>query len=165
MTRLLCLRLHARPSGATLDHCTWRDGSPLQGGQGSSGGGSSVRCDKRRQAGSKGCALGGSRAEPWPCFPSRVARTGNGHEVYRAARIGGAPVIRFRRPAGRRSRIQRWNDTVAALTELQAEYTVWLEALPDNQQDSAIAEALRAIAEFDLGELQAIEPPRGFGRD
>src|SRR5919206_4387442 len=32
MTRLLCLRLHARPSGATLDHCTWRDGSPLQGG-------------------------------------------------------------------------------------------------------------------------------------
>jgi hypothetical protein len=30
-TRLLCLRLHARPSGATLDHRTWRNGSPLQG--------------------------------------------------------------------------------------------------------------------------------------
>jgi hypothetical protein len=42
---------------------------------------------------------------------------------------------------------------------------VWLEALPDNQHDSATAEALRAIAELDLTELQAIEPPRGFGRD
>jgi hypothetical protein len=37
-----------------------------------------------RLAGSKGSALGGSRAEPWPYFPSRVPRTGNGHEVYRA---------------------------------------------------------------------------------
>jgi len=31
--------------------------------------------------------------------------------------------------------------------------------------DSATAEALRAICELDLSELQAIEPPRGFGRD
>jgi hypothetical protein len=28
-----------------------------------------------------------------------------------------------------------------------------------------IAEALRTIVEFDLSDLQAIEPPRGFGRD
>jgi hypothetical protein len=26
-------------------------------------------------------------------------------------------------------------------------------------------EALRAIADLDLSELEAIEPPRGFGRD
>jgi hypothetical protein len=39
------------------------------------------------------------------------------------------------------------------------------ETLPDNQQDSALAETLRAIIELDLSELQAIEPPRGFGRD
>ena len=84
---------------------------------------------------------------------------------YRAARISGTPVIRFRRPGDRRSRIQRWNDTVAGLTELQAEYAAWLEALPENQQDSAMAESLRTIVEFDLGDLQAIEPPRGFGRD
>jgi hypothetical protein len=32
-------------------------------------------------------------------------------------------------------------------------------------QDSAIAEALQAIVELDFSELQAIEPPRGFGRD
>ena len=84
---------------------------------------------------------------------------------YRAARAAGAPVVRKRRPADRRSRIQRWNDTIAAAVALQAEYGDWLDALPDNQQDSALADALRAIVELDLSELQAVEPPRGFGRD
>jgi hypothetical protein len=54
---------------------------------------------------------------------------------------------------------------LAALVNLQEEYSHWLDALPDNQQDSATAEALRAIVEFDLSDLLAIEPPRGFGRD
>jgi hypothetical protein len=49
--------------------------------------------------------------------------------------------------------------------DLQAEYGAWLDRLPDNQQDSALAETLRAIVDLDLSELQAIEPPRGFGRD
>ena len=84
---------------------------------------------------------------------------------YRAARVSGAPIVRTPRPADRRSRIRRWNDTIAAAVELQAEYAGWLDALPDNQQDSALAEALRAIVELDLSELQAVEPPRGFGRD
>jgi hypothetical protein len=84
---------------------------------------------------------------------------------HRAARTAGTPAIRVRRPADRRSRIQRWNDTVAALANLQAEYAAWLEALPDNQQESATAEALQAIADLDLTELQSIEPPRDFGRD
>jgi hypothetical protein len=84
---------------------------------------------------------------------------------YRAARAAGAPVIRTRRPADHRSRARRWNDAVADLTNLQAEYAAWLESLPDNLQDTATAEALRAITELDLGELQAIVPPRGFGRD
>ena len=84
---------------------------------------------------------------------------------YRAAHAAGAPVIRVRRPVERRSRIQRWNDTVAALAELQGEYAGWLDALPENQQDSATAEALRTIVDLDLSELQAIEPPRGFGCD
>lgn len=84
---------------------------------------------------------------------------------YRAARTAGAPVVRTRRPVDRRSRIQRWNDTVAGLADLQAEYATWLDALPDNQQESATAEALRTIVDLDLSELQAIEPPRGFGRD
>lgn len=84
---------------------------------------------------------------------------------YRAAHAVGEPVVRTRRPTDRRSRIQRWNDAIAAAVELQAEYASWLEALPDNQQDGALAEALRAIVELDLSEMQAIDPPRGFGRD
>jgi hypothetical protein len=84
---------------------------------------------------------------------------------YRAAHANGTPVVRIRRPADRRGRIQRWSDTIAALVNLQEEYSHWLDALPDNQQDSATAEALRAIVEFDLSDLLSIEPPRGFGRD
>jgi hypothetical protein len=84
---------------------------------------------------------------------------------YRAARASGAPVIRTRRPADHRSRARRWNDTVAELTRLQAEYDAWLQSLPENLQDTATAEAMRTISELDLNELQAIVPPRGFGRD
>ena len=84
---------------------------------------------------------------------------------YRAARADGAPVVRVRRPADRRSRIQRWRDAVSTLTNLQTEYATWLEALPDNQRDGTAAEALQAIVELDLSELQTIEPPRGFGLD
>ena len=92
--------------------------------------------------------------------------TGAEHQPrYRAAHANGAPVVRTRRPADRCPRIQRWNDTIAEAVELQAEYAGRLDALSDNQQDSALAYALRAIVEFDLSELLAVEPPRGFGRD
>jgi len=84
---------------------------------------------------------------------------------YRAARAANVPVIRTRRPADHRSRAKRWHDTVAALAEMQAEYAAWLAALPENLRDSALAEALAAICDLDLGELLAVEPPRGFGRD
>ena len=47
----------------------------------------------------------------------------------------------------------------------EAEYTAWLESLPANLQETATAAALQAICELDLGELQTIEPPHGFGRD
>ena len=84
---------------------------------------------------------------------------------YRAARAAGAPVVRTRRPADHRGRALRWNDNVAGLVDAQPEYAAWLDSLPDSLQDSATAEALRAICELDLTELQAIVPPRGFGRD
>jgi hypothetical protein len=54
---------------------------------------------------------------------------------YRAARASGAPVIRTRRPADHRSRARRWNDTVAELTRLQAEYDAWLQSLPLRAND------------------------------
>jgi hypothetical protein len=84
---------------------------------------------------------------------------------HRAARMSGVPVNRIRRRVDRRSRIRRWNDTIATLTDLQMEHGAWLDALPDNQRDSATAEALRTIVDLDLPEFQAIEPPRGFADD
>ncbi len=84
---------------------------------------------------------------------------------HRASRATGVPMIGSRRPGGHSSRARRWQDSVATLAALQAEYAAWLENLPANLQDTATAEALVAICDLDLGELQAIEPPRGFGRD
>jgi hypothetical protein len=99
---------------------------------------------------------------------------------YRAARATGVPVVRVHRPAERadrwmqhrsasrpdhRGRARRWTDHVAGLVQAQAEYAAWLENLPDSLQDGTTAEALRTICDLDLSELQAIIPPRGFGRD
>jgi len=83
----------------------------------------------------------------------------------RAALAAGVPVIRTRRPADHRGRAQRWNDHVVGLVQAHVEYIAWLESLSVSLQDSATAEALRAICDLDLSELQAIVPPRGFGRD
>ncbi len=86
---------------------------------------------------------------------------------YRARQhaLQAAPAIRYRRPADRRTRPQRWHDAVADLIALQAEYTAWADALPDGLRDTATAEALQAIVELDLEALADIEPPRGYGRD
>ena len=84
---------------------------------------------------------------------------------YRAARAAGVPVIRTRRPADHRGRARRWTDHVAGLVQAQVEYAAWLESLPENLRDSPLADALQAICDLDLTELEAIIPPRGFGRD
>jgi hypothetical protein len=83
----------------------------------------------------------------------------------RAARESGTPAVRIRRPLDHRSRAQRWRDAVSELTTLQSQYAAWLDALPENLGDSTTAEALQAICDLDLTDLQAIVPPRGFGRD
>jgi hypothetical protein len=84
---------------------------------------------------------------------------------YRAKQADGGPTLRYRKPVDRRSRVQRWRDAVMELQELQDEYQAWLDALPQNMEDSTTAEALRAICDLDLSELEGIVPPRGFGRD
>ena len=68
-------------------------------------------------------------------------------------------------PSARRTRPrpQRW--AVAALIELQDEYRAWLDSLPASLEGSRLAEKLNTIVEFDLEELQAIDLPRGYGRD
>jgi hypothetical protein len=84
---------------------------------------------------------------------------------YRAARAAAKPAVHTRRPIDHRSRIQRWRDAVEVLIAVQDACAAWLEAMPSNLEETATAEALRAISELDLSELQAVEPPRGFGRD
>ncbi len=81
-----------------------------------------------------------------------------------AADTAGMVKVRYRRPADRRSRPQRWRDAVAALLELQAGYQQWLDALPESLADTPTADALRAVCDLDLSNLE-IDPPRGFGRD
>jgi len=84
---------------------------------------------------------------------------------YRERRKSGEKPARYRRPADRRSRPQRWHDAVKELLALQAEYQQWLDNLPESLQDSATAQALSQICDLDLSELENVELPRGFGRD
>ena len=91
--------------------------------------------------------------------------TGAERQARYRARHAHAPVVRYRRPADRRSRHQRWRDAVDKLVALQSEYTQWFEALPEPLRDTATGEALQALVDFQLDELLAIEPPHGFGRD
>jgi hypothetical protein len=51
------------------------------------------------------------------------------------------------------------------LVALQNEYRTWLDRLPESLAESRTAEKLQAIAEIDIDELLAIDPPRGYGRD
>ncbi len=84
---------------------------------------------------------------------------------HRARMAEQAPVVRYRWPADRRSRPQRWRDAVSDLLALQTEYIAWLDVLPDGLHGSATAEALQAIADLNLDTLADIEPSRGYGRD
>ena len=86
---------------------------------------------------------------------------------FRAAHAADTPAtvkVRYRKPADRRSRPQRWRDAVAELIELQADYQQWLDGLPESLADTPTADALRAVCDLDLSGLE-IDPPRGFGRD
>ena len=86
---------------------------------------------------------------------------------YRAAHADGTPRLRYCRPADRRSMAQRWRDAVSELLDLQDAYRAWLDRLPPNAAWSATAtaEALRAICNLDLSELNSVARPRGFGRE
>ena len=86
---------------------------------------------------------------------------------YRAAHAADTAAtvkVRYRRPADRRTRPERWRDAVAELIELQADYQHWLDGLPESLADTPTTDALRAVCNLDLSELE-IDPPRGFGRD
>jgi hypothetical protein len=99
-------------------------------------------------------------------------------------RIGTAPMNPAERQARRRatlrqqgparpaapteripSRPRRWAAAVATLIDLQQEYRIWLDNLPQSLEESRLADKLQTIVELDLQELQAIDPPLGYGRD
>lgn len=79
----------------------------------------------------------------------------------------GEKPVRFRRPKDRRSRPQKWQEAVAALLDCLDAYQDWRDKLPAGVADSGIAERLDTVLEMrDLVEqLEAVELPRGFGRD
>ena len=84
---------------------------------------------------------------------------------YRERRQAGEARLRYHRPADRRSRPQQWNDAVQMLLALQDQYREWRDALPESLAGSATAALLEEVCELDLSVLEAVELPRGFGRD
>ncbi len=84
---------------------------------------------------------------------------------YRERKKAGDRPVHYRRPGDRRSRPQRWRDAVDTLIELQEEYSEWKDQLPESLQDTALGEKLDAMVELDLGAIEDIEPPLGYGRD
>ena len=96
-----------------------------------------------------------------------LALTGAERQARYRARTGDAPAGVPVRPVKPRAltRPARWRAAVSELLALQAEYAVWLDALPEATRDGPTGEALLAILEIDLSEIASIEPPRGYGRD
>src|SRR5271165_5781660 len=84
-----------------------------------------------------------------------------------AAPIKPPVVVRYRRPADRRSRPQQWADAVQTLADLLDHFQEWRDKLPASLTNSATAEALDVVLELrgHVDDLQAVELPKGFGRD
>jgi hypothetical protein len=87
--------------------------------------------------------------------------------LYRERRKAGEKLVRYRRPADRRSKPQQWADAVETLLGLLDGYQDWRDNLPPGLEDSATAQRIdEVLALRDLVEqLQGIELPKGFGRD
>jgi hypothetical protein len=86
-----------------------------------------------------------------------------------AEAVGKAPVvrIRYRKPADKRSRPQRWRDAVETLADLLDDYQDWRDSLPASLTDSVIADRLDELLTLRdaVDQLAAAELPKGFGRD
>jgi hypothetical protein len=105
----------------------------------------------------------------------RAATPAERAAAYRARRKAAAAdvpvkplvVIRYRRAADPRSRPQQWTDAVQTLADLLDQFEEWRDKLPSSLANSATAEALDAVLELrgHVEDLQAVELPKGFGRD
>ena len=102
--------------------------------------------------------------------PRRTIRSA--YRARRKATVAATPtkpsvIVRYRRSADRRSRPQQWADAVQTLADLLDRFQEWRDNLPSSLANSAAAEALDAVLELRgyVEELQAVELPKGFGRD
>ena len=105
----------------------------------------------------------------------RAATPAERSAAYRARRkvtAAAAPtkppvVVRYRRPADRRSRPERWADAVQTLADMLDQFQEWRDNMPASLEDSPTAEALDVVLELrcHVEDLQAVELPKGFGRD
>jgi hypothetical protein len=86
---------------------------------------------------------------------------------YRARRKAGEKLVRYRRPADRRSKPQQWADAVETLLNILDGYQEWRDNMPPGLSESTTAERIdEVLALRDLVEqLQTAELPKGFGRD
>ena len=109
-----------------------------------------------------------------PPHGDRAATPAERSAAYRARRkvtAAAAPtkpvVVRYRRPADRRSRPERWADAVQTLVDMLDRFQTWRDNLPSSLADSPTAEALDAVLELrgHVEDLQAVQLPKGFGRD
>ena len=93
----------------------------------------------------------------------RARRKANAAEVPAKPSV----VIQYRRPADRRSRPQQWADAVQTLADHMDQFQEWRDNLPSSLANGATAEALDAVLDLRgyVEELQAVELPKGFGRD
>src|ERR1700722_11156383 len=86
----------------------------------------------------------------------RAATHAERSAAYRARRKAAAAaaptkppvVVRYSRPADRRSRPQQWADAVQTLAELLDRFQEWRDNLPPSLANSATAEALDAVLEL-----------------
>ena len=105
----------------------------------------------------------------------RAATPAERSAAYRARRkatVAAAPtkpsvVVRYRRPADRRSRPEWWADAVQTLADMVDQFQEWRDNLPSSLEDSPTAEALDVVLELrgHVEDIQAVELPKGFGRD
>jgi hypothetical protein len=110
-----------------------------------------------------------------PPHGDRAATPAERSAAYRARRKAAAAdvppkqpvVIRYRRPTDRRSRPEQWADAVQTLADLLDRCQEWRDKMPASLANGATAEALDAVLELrgHVEDLQAVELPKGFGRD
>ena len=87
--------------------------------------------------------------------------------LYRERRAAEKPTRRYKtvKVKDRRSLGRRWRAAVENLQQLQDAYRDWQENIPESLAETKTTELISEITDFDLDDLAALEPPRGFGRD